>query len=428
MKRALPLILLALLVISWITTIQGLGKEQEEYLMHMERAAEYEAKQIYVDALTEYEAALSYTQNPYEIQLKIMDTYLALGKKADFADYGERLLTEYHYPEEVIKKLVDYQLERDNKEKAIELLTAALKVKPDNAWCTDKLTSLKGTYKDTFLGGEFVGKFYGKYAPFKDEGMWGLIDTEGKKVTGQIYDEILPYSRDGRYAPVKLNSEWFFVDQNGYRKLVPDENVESLGIFGEGYAAYQIGGSYGYLDEKMNIAAKPQWQEAGTFAKNLAPVKKDGKWALIDTNFQLVTDYIYEDIIRNAYGESTRFGVYMAKLNGTYHVYDLFGNQLGSAGFEDAKAFESEGPAAVKVGKHWGFVGMDGEMVIKPQYEDARSSSRQLAPVLSDDLWGYIDMDNQIRIEPKFTYADTFTEDGKALVKDRSWRLIRLVQ
>ncbi len=64
----------------------------------------------------------------------------------------------------------------------------------------------------------------------------------------------------------------------------------------------------------------------------------------------------------------------------------------------------------------WGFIDVNGEVKIEPQFDWAISFNRSaLAPVEVDDKWGYIDRTGSFVVEPKYDYVGEFS-DGRARV------------
>ena len=65
-------------------------------------------------------------------------------------------------------------------------------------------------------------------------------------------------------------------------------------------------------------------------------VKKEGKWALINENLEVFTDYIYEDVKRDVYGYCSISGRVFAGREGEYRLYNEKGEPVGDGVFEDA--------------------------------------------------------------------------------------------
>ena len=60
----------------------------------------------------------------------------------------------------------------------------------------------------------------------------------------------------------------------------------------------------------------------------------------------------------------------------------------------------------------WGFVSLEGEVMIKPEYEEALSFSNDLAAVKKDGAWGFINHANKMVIENKYVGAGHFADEG----------------
>ena len=81
---------------------------------------------------------------------------------------------------------------------------------------------------------------------------------------------------------------------------------------------------------------------------------------------------------------------------------------------------------AVCIDGKWGFINVDGELVIPCKFEDARAFAYTLAPVKQSGMWGYVDTAGEIVIEPQFEDAYAFNKNGTAPVKEKNWFLIQL--
>ena len=64
----------------------------------------------------------------------------------------------------------------------------------------------------------------------------------------------------GGFAPVKTETSVYYIDQNNYKRRVPDGEYEELGIANQG----------------------------------VIPAKQNGKWGYLDNNLKPITDFIYD--------------------------------------------------------------------------------------------------------------------------------------
>jgi hypothetical protein len=68
----------------------------------------------------------------------------------------------------------------------------------------------------------------------------------------------------------------------------------------------------------------------------------------------------------------------------------------------------------------WGFVSLDGTVLLEPQFEDATSFSKGMAAVKKDGKWGYIDRTGAFLIPPTFEEAGPLSPSGSAFVKNHA--------
>jgi hypothetical protein len=89
-----------------------------------------------------------------------------------------------------------------------------------------------------------------------------------------------------------------------------------------------------------------------------------------------------------------------------------YGNPPHSA----SPAIFSEGFAAIKVGKKWGFMNQKGEYPIQPQFDEVDIFSEGLAAVKVGAKWGFIDPKGNFVIRPQYDGTGNFS-DGLAAAK-----------
>jgi len=79
---------------------------------------------------------------------------------------------------------------------------------------------------------------------------------------------------------------------------------------------------------------------------------------------------------------------------------------------------------AVKLNSKWGFINRKGEFVVEPQFEDAHSFHDEMGEVKLKGKWGFIDTTGQIVIEPQFDSVYQFNEGYAGVRINNKWGFI----
>jgi hypothetical protein len=205
-------------------------------------------------------------------------------------------------------------------------------------------------------------------------GKTGFIDAEGNVLIQPQWDDLgggaifsQPVAFNEGLCAVQKDAKYGYIDTKG--NLVIPLQFDSAGPFVEGLARVKLGSAYGYIDKSGHYAINPQFSEAGNFHDGLAAVHTDEGWAFI-------------------------------RKSGKYAIRPRF-ESADSNGFSD-------GRAAVCPNK-CGFIGRNGMLIIKPQFDSVSAFSEGLAAVQIGEKWGYINTDGKIVINPQFDAITTFS-------------------
>ncbi|MCQ2417727.1 MAG: WG repeat-containing protein [Oscillospiraceae bacterium] len=432
MKNIMSLLILVImgfmLYISWMNLGAYRKENQLKYSTYMEQAKMYESKEIYVDAVDQYERALKIKTDDFDTAMKIVGLYDKLEDDDGYVDACKKAIRiQKNNPDPYMRAIRRY-LEMGEKKKAYKMLTeaetvlGALEEKPeaDLKEISEKLMELRGEYTvrlceaEEYYGLHYLGGGSTGAAVFSVDGKFGVMNDSNQVKVVPEYD-FVNLTGEGDLTAVKQNNKYFFID-NGYnRRVITDDPASYLGVFDKRYAPAEINKVCGYVDKKMN-QTHFEYEYAGSFENGYAAVKKDGKWGVINLSFSSPTGFVYDEIKLDNYGFFATYGVFFAKKDGRYSLYNMTGEEL-AGGFEDAKLFASRQPAAVKKDGKWGFISITGEEVIAPAYADADSFNVGYAPVAKKDSWGCIDLKGNMVIEPAFEVIQPFSNDGYAYCK-----------
>lgn len=408
-----------------IMMLKGQAAHQEEYAGYLaaarqnaDRGIPYVAVQNYLRAIhmdasdeTIYQEYLEQARNLG------MDPYMAAVKA--YVDYfpesstAYEVLCEYYYDQEMYRIVLDTALEA--REKGI----ATDRVREYYLECSVMYRVIGSGYSE-------VSSFLGGIARVRMGELYGYINKNGNYTIMPTYEDASFFM--GKNAAVYHEDEWYMINDTGYKVARTDLPVDSLSFVSNGWILFSLEGKYDYMTSSLIVPQEIRFEDATNFKNRVAAVKKDGKWALINADMELITDYLFDDVLRDEFNTCINNGVIFVQRDGKYYMVDGNGLRITETGFDDARPFAGSDPAAVCVSGLWGFVDAQGNMVIEPQYEAAKSFNIGLGAVCQDGLWGYINTSNVIRMEYQFEDCLSFSGNGITAVKEKgTWRYIKLL-
>lgn len=435
-KGKATLVFIALIVftaIAWMGTFKGQIENTTAYNDYLKKAASYEEKGIYIDALENYEKALKLNSKEYDIVLKIADMYYELGDINGFITTCDKAISmSPKDPVSYVKK-ANYYISKAKYTEAIKVINSAPNAIKDNEEINNLKVELSTKCIDKYVSFTTISDWHVQddvnYVAVEENGKWGMTLKDGTRKIRLTFEYLGAYDSDTGVIPCCLEGNYYYIDLKGNKKLIGDNTYQFLGSFGCGLAPAQRDGKYGYIDTDFN-EKKFEYEYAGAFANDIAAVKKDGKWALINTKLETITGFDYDEIIVDSNGFCSVYDVIIARQGDKYLFLDHKGGTIGKETFDGASiAASNDSYIAIKKGDLWGFANTKGEIVIEPIYEGAKSFSMGMAPVEVEDRWGYINIEGKLVIETKYFEAGVFSEDGAAPVKDSSvWDFIVLCE
>ncbi len=432
MKDAKVVFALLIVIISgtWFGVFHNVTAKESTFHELVQSAEKFEKKKIYVDAAEYYKKALELSPEDFQLTMKYAYMNEFMGNETAFLQYCAKASQLDTDSVEPYLAQANHFLSKQKISRAIAVLKQSANV-ADRSEISTMLDSLRGKYMKLYASFDDINNWYEDTATVQENGKWGLITSEGNRKILSQFDQINGFDEEEAVMPVSLLGEWYYIDRTGQRKLVGDDTFEELGVFSEGVAPAKLDGKYGYIDRNFKKHMF-EYDYVSAMKNGVAAVKNsEGKWALINKQFEPTTEFIYDDVIIDQNGFCTQFNAIFVQKDEYYILVDLKGNQLGTQRMAIAKPFAANEYAAVKVDDKWGFISQKGIMMIQPQYDNANSFSTGLAGVLVDDKWGFINPDNKMIIEPTFANAKLFSKDGVAPVQfksDSKWQLIQLLE
>lgn len=432
-KRKAGLVFIVLVVfiaVSWYRVIQNHNADELQYQECISAAESFEEKGIYVDALNLYKEILKRNPDNYEIVMKKADMYYKMGDEYGFINTCDEAISIDKTNLEAYIKKAEYYIDKMQYTEALKIVDEAGLLKSDERIEQLKL-DLSSKYVEKYGFFSEINDWHVSgdvnYVAVKENSSWGMVLKDGTRQIHSKFDYLGAYDENTKVIPCCEAGIYYYIDESGNKKLVGDNEYQYLGSFGSGFAPAQRNNLFGYIDTDFN-ELHFEYEYAGAFANNIAAVKKAGKWALIDRKFNKLTEFEYDEILMDSNGYCSMYEVIIARKNGKYIFVNHKGEQIGSNEFDAAGlAASDDGYIAVKIGGSWGYSDNKGNIVIKAQYDNAKSFSLGLAPVMVDDMWGYINTSGELVIEAKYSDAKVFSKDGSAPVKNYDiWSFIVL--
>lgn len=429
MRKLLSALLIFCVIGAWGSIAYRNISIPNEYENNYARAREAFDKGYYVEVLSWLSAAEEIESN-YETECLRRDTYRNMGETENYIGECNRLIGSYPEAVENYIAVLEYYRENENYGKLLQLLPAYLERFPENERMKELWEEIGHSwryvqtgYYDVQYASPSLLKI--RYTEFTEDGEerypeYVLTDDEGRKIFSYGYQDI-KVSQDGSSAMVRDQSGvWTRVTANN-QLLAQNEEVvfEKMGSLSDtGIATAVIDGKYRFVNGELKIAA-PKWEDAATFSEGINAVSMEGKWAIVNQdNWGEVGEYPYADVRRNRYDLCSTGGRIAVADSQGYFLLDTELTPVFNRRYEEIKAFESEEPTAYRENGQWGFLNTLGEIIMKPQYEDAQPFVNGYAAVKQNGLWGYIDCQGEMIVEPQFGECLPVRENGIAYVQN----------
>lgn len=291
---------------------------------------------------------------------------------------------------------------------------------------------------------------------YHDSCKWGYINSSGEVVIDAIYDKVSYTLNDS--ALVEKDNRQIFIDSEGNNILeIPQEYKVSSIFFNDlsngVFAVENIEEKYALMNTEGNLITDFIFDSIYSFNDGFAACKINNKYGLIDISGKIVIPAKYD--LLGAYND----GMISVKLNNKWgyinlkneeiipidfkYAYD-FDNEIGIVSDNNNEdyyyAFDKKGNKLFKFNYHpisnfqeelckvksknEGFVNKSGELVIDTKYIQAYDFSDGLAAVCNLDFkWGFIDYEGNYIIEPKYSKIINSFYNGVALVEYNNERI-----
>lgn len=182
--------------------------------------------------------------------------------------------------------------------------------------------------------------------------------------------------------------------------------------------SFQKSSYYGFKNKKDGVVIPAIYDAVQNFEYGRAGVCKEGYWAIINRNGELTTGFEFDQIF------SIRESCTIIKKKNKFNLIEPEGNILLTGWYDYICSIRTEGLRRVKQNEKWGYIDSKGQLVIPPDYEEARFFWDGFAKVKKNGKYGYIDRSGSIVIPCQYQDSGYFAE-GMAPVKvEDKWGFI----
>lgn len=424
-KFLVPIALILVFAASIYMKIDSNADRQRAYAESVEAARDARSMGVWVDAEKYYKEALQNNDYP-ELWVELGEMYVEANMSRKAISWGEDAVSAYPKETCVYEYLASVYALYGEYVACFNLYDKAAKLGIVSEKLEAEIDSIEYVYSET---GQYenVGIYSGGYCPVQTNSYWGYTDTTGKLTVKTQYQYAGPFSSD--VAPViDQDGEAYFIDVEGNKKIaVPNlKNIQVLGLLENNVFSAYDGEVWNFYNREGECLFGG-YEDASSIGNGVAAVKSNGKWTIVNSAGEAIISDTFDSVISDEKGIVCRLDRLFVEKNGLFYMIDSKGERITEQAYQNADIFNANGWAAVEIDGAWGFVNVDGEIEIEPQYTNAKSFSNGYAAVETVNGWGYIDTDNNLVLGGTYVNAMDFNSNGAAYINEvAGWKLIVL--
>lgn len=256
--------------------------------------------------------------------------------------------------------------------------------------------------------------FINGIAPVNKTGQWFLINRQGQEIAGP-FDDLSEQSE--QVYTVKLNNKYGAIDVYGNYILQP--RFDKLGDFKNGKAYYIDNGSYGFITKGgKTFNARYQWI-SDFDENNIAIVKLNGLYGLINDSDSLFLNARYELILKAEHSNfvlvrNNKYGFYSSKNCFITDVDNEFKKELPVSYYTNGQSFK-----LIK-NKKQAIMDANGKITIDfGMYDEVYFVQNNLIRIKKKTKYGFVDRKLNLSIPLKYLEAGDF-KDSISICKTKN--------
>jgi len=393
----------------------------------------------YDDALAMYNAALKFDMLYGKAFYRRGQTYFAM-ERYDNAIQDYKRAEKYLGEDSLYTLIGQAYLKQGNYKKSAEALEKANAINPSNEFIRRSLqqagvsqTRMKLAQKQPdSVSYDHVYEFLHGIAMVEKKGKFGFIDTSDRIVI-PVQLEAVKAFRFGR-AAFKLDGKWGFIDDFG--KIVIPAKYDKADDFDRNYLSMVAEkGGEGVINSDGKVILPSVFKQIGLWEWNkpkfLFAVKhneeaKKELWGCYDMNGMQVLPHIYNEI---KYLSQPMPGVYhfLANFEGKVGVIDNENRIILPFRYENFDCIRgySNGYFATRISEKWGFVNLNGTIVVPHIYERVTDKGTgNYFQVKERGRWGLVDSGNHVQVPLIYDEMSSVKLGYWAVQKNEAWGVI----
>lgn len=269
---------------------------------------------------------------------------------------------------------------------------------------------------------------YAQLAPKANhKGKYGYANVNGEFVITPQFDYAGNFADS--IACVRIGKKWGYINTKG-EQIIPLKYANAY-PFSDGCAAIVVREKnkflFGYINTAGDDIVEPVYEHCvAQFAHQRSAIKKDGKWAIINTQGEQITEFEYFSVVISPKNK----GYIMVTKSGTLNddgsiksnswgIMNNDGKLITPLKYHVIRNFNDENLILVSAGDLWGWVSMQGEEVIPLKYKQVLDFTEGWAAILENGKVNWINVKNETVLKTDYTSTTSF-EDGVAYVKDHA--------
>lgn len=246
----------------------------------------------------------------------------------------------------------------------------------------------------------------------------GFLDPEGKVAIKPVFDNATDFF--GNYANIIKDSIFGYVDLNGSLKLFPEYEQVYWYYSDTGFAKNNE--KFALINRNGKLITDFIFDQIDLPNEGYFPVEINGNWNHVDSEGNLVFD---EDILLNWDQINDSLVVILdserteSNKNPKQGIMDVSGKVIIEPIYQDVTPVFSEGLMQVKKEDLYGFVNRKGEIVVPIEYQQTAFDFKdQFVYAKKNDKWGFINKKNELVIPFIYDKVRSFSEGLAQVTKN----------